>query len=103
MALAIVIAQRVEFEALLFCERRGSGGIDAATEKNDRLNPVHRLLTRNFGSFHGVALLVPADDPFVEHFHIAVTVFMQNAIGQTGQVVGARSIEDDRSVPRNAF
>ena len=103
VALAVVIAQRVELEALLFCERCNGGRIDAATEKNYRIPVGHGLLPRNFGSFHGVALLVPADDSFIEHFHVAETVFVENAIGQTGQVMGARSIEDDRSISRNAF
>ena len=103
MALAVMIAQRVELEALLFCERRGSGGVDAAAEENNRLSTGHCSRSGNLGSLHGVALLVPADDPFVEHFHIAVTIFVEDAIGQTGQVMGARSIEDDGPVARNAF
>jgi hypothetical protein len=92
VALAVVIAQRVELETLFFGERSGGGGIDAATEENYRILSGHSLLTRNFGSFHRITLLVPADDPFVEHFHVAVTVFVKNSIGQTGQVMGARSI-----------
>jgi hypothetical protein len=103
VALAVVIAQRVELEALLLCECRSGSRIDPATEENYRIAIGHGLLTSNFGSFHGVALLVPTDDPFVEHFHVAETVFVKNAIGQTGQVMGARSIEDEKSVSRNAF
>jgi hypothetical protein len=103
VALAVVVAQRMKLETLFFSERGGGGRIDAATEKNYRIPIGHGLLTRNFGSFHGVALLVPADDPFIEHVHVAKTVFVENAIGQTGQVMGARSIEDDGSIPRNAF
>jgi hypothetical protein len=48
-------------------------------------------------------LLVPADDSFVEDFHVAITVFMENAIGQTGQVMGARSIKHNRAVSRNTL
>jgi hypothetical protein len=39
--------------------------------------------------------LIPADDALVEDFHVAVIFFVQYAIGQTGQVMGASSIQDD--------
>ena len=46
---------------------------------------------------------MPTFDAFVEHFHVAVPVLVKNAIGQTGQVMGARSIERDRPVAGNIF
>ena len=46
---------------------------------------------------------MPTLDAFVEHFHVAVTVFIENAIGQTGQVMGAGSIERDRPITGNIF
>ncbi len=48
-------------------------------------------------------LLVPADDPFVEYFHVAVTLFVKHAIGQTGQVMRAGSIEDREAVSWHAL
>jgi len=45
------------------------------------LCPIHRLV-----------FLIPADDTFVEDFHIAEPFIVQNAIGQTGQVMRASSI-----------
>jgi hypothetical protein len=39
--------------------------------------------------------LIPADDALVEDFHVPVTLFVEDAIGQTGQVMGASSIQDD--------
>ena len=46
---------------------------------------------------------MPADDALVEDFHVSVTLFVENAIGQTGQVMGASSIQDDQSVLGNAL
>ena len=47
--------------------------------------------------------LIPADDSFVEDLHIAITALVEHAISQTGQVMGARSIEYHRSVVWDAF
>ena len=44
---------------------------------------------------------MPTDNSFIEHFHVAVTVFVENAVGQTGQVMGAGSIEHDRPIAGN--
>ena len=44
---------------------------------------------------YGVAFLIPADDALVEDFHVPVTLFVEDAIGQTGQVMRASSIQDD--------
>jgi hypothetical protein len=57
----------------------------------------------DFCPFHRVAFLVPAYDALVENFHVAVTLFVENAVGQTGQVMGASSIQDDRSILGNAL
>ena len=46
---------------------------------------------------------MPTLDAFVEHFHVAVTVFIENAIGQTGQVMGTGSIERHRPIAGNIF
>ena len=43
--------------------------------------------------------MVPADDAFVEHLHVAVAAFVEYAIGQTGQVMGAGSIKHEKPVP----
>jgi hypothetical protein len=45
-------------------------------------------------SFHGVALFEPAGESFIENLHVAVTIFVENAISQTGQVTRATSIKD---------
>jgi hypothetical protein len=63
----------------------------------------HLLGSRNLGPLHWVTLLVPANDPLIENFHVPVTVFIENAIGQTGQVMRASSIKDYRPVARDAF
>src|SRR6266545_5452894 len=60
VTLAVVITQRVELETLLFCDHRGGGGVDAAAQENNRLLADH-FRSGNLGTFHGVALLVPAD------------------------------------------
>ena len=46
---------------------------------------------------------MPTLDAFVEYFHVAVTVFIENAIGQTGQVMGAGSIERNKPIAGNIF
>jgi len=46
----------------------------------------------DFRPFHRVAFLMPADEALIKDFHIAVALFVKNAIGQTGQVMRARSI-----------
>ena len=46
-------------------------------------------------SLGGVALLDPARDPFIEHSEIAIPFDIQFFVGQTGQLVGTRSVEDD--------
>jgi hypothetical protein len=46
---------------------------------------------------------VPADDALVEDFHVAVAIFVENAIGQTGQVMWASSIQHDWPVLGNAW
>lgn len=52
----------------------------------------------DFCPFYWVAFLIPANDALVEDFHVAVTFFIEDAIGQTGQVMGASSIQDDQSI-----
>src|SRR5690349_5899640 len=65
--------------------------------------PRITLWLGRLGSFHRITLFVPADDTLVENFHVPVTVFIENAIGQTGQVMRTCSIEHKRSVAWNAF
>ena len=55
----------------------------------------HRLLVAGAPPFGGVALLDPARDPFIEHSEIAIPFDIKLFVGQTGQLVGARSVEDD--------
>ena len=103
MALAIAKAQSVQLIALLYSDGRGSSGIDAAAQKDNSVCAGHRSRLTEQGSGHRVAFFVPTFDAFVEHFHVAVTVFIENAIGQTGQVMGTGSIERDRPIARNVF
>ena len=50
---------------------------------------------------YGVALFDPAGEALVEDLHVAIAFLVEDAIGQTGQVVRASSIKDDRPVLRN--
>ena len=103
MPLPVAKTQGMKLKTFLYRNRSRGGGVDSAAEKNDGVFANHVRGLRNFSSFHGVALFVPAHDTFVENFHVAVTAFVENAISQTGQVMGARSIENDRSVAWNAL
>lgn len=103
MTLPIKKTERVQFEALLVRDRRGGGRVDAAAEQYHSLFAVHHLWARSLGAFHRITLFVPAGQAFVEDFHVAVVVFVHNAIGQTGQVMGACSIEHDGSIARNTL
>jgi len=55
----------------------------------------NRLIVAGAPPFGGVALLDPARDPFIEHPEIAVAFDIKLFVGQTGQLVRARSVEDD--------
>ena len=103
MTLAVFERESVKLKALIFCDCPGGCRIDAAAEENDRFIDHHKVRLADLGSFHGIALFVPADDSLVENFHIPVIVFVENAKGQTGQVVGAGSIEDHEPILGNAF
>ena len=46
---------------------------------------------------------MPADDSFVENFHVAVAFFVEDAIGQTGQVMWASSIQNRDAIAGNSF
>jgi hypothetical protein len=48
-------------------------------------------------------LFVPANEAFIKNLHIAIAIFVKNAIGQTGQVMRAGSIENNRPVAGNTF
>ena len=50
---------------------------------------------------YGITLLDPAGEAFVEDLHVAIAFLVEDAVGQTGQVMGTSSIEDDRPVLRN--
>ena len=65
--------------------------------------PGITLGARRLGPFHRIALFVPADDTLVENFHVPVTILIENAIGQTGQVMRTCSIEHKGSVAWDAF
>jgi hypothetical protein len=49
----------------------------------------------------GVALLDPARNPLIEHPKIAITFDVELFVGQTGQFVGTRSVEDDDPLTRD--
>lgn len=49
-------------------------------------------------SLYGVAALSPSGKAFIENSHVAVSFLVQEAIGQTGQVMGASSVEHDEFV-----
>ena len=55
----------------------------------------NRLIVAGAPPFGGVALLDPARDPFIEHPEIAIPFDIKLFVGQTGQLVGTRSVEDD--------
>jgi hypothetical protein len=48
--------------------------------------------------FGGVALIDPARNPLIENPEIAISLDVQLFVGQTGQLVGTRSVEDDQAV-----
>jgi hypothetical protein len=93
----------VQLKALPFGYRRSGGGVESAAEKNDRVSAHHFFVLWDFCPFHRIAFLIPAGDALVENFHVAVTLFVKNAIGQTGQVVRASSIQDDQAIVGNAL
>ena len=104
MTLSVKKTQRMQFEALLIRHCGCGGRVDTAAEQNHSLFRLHTgLWVRSLHAFHRIALFVPADDTLVENFHVPVAVFVENAIGQTGQVMGTCSIEHDRSVARNTL
>ena len=102
MALPVMKTERVQLKALPFGYRRSRGGVESPAEKNDRVS-AHHFALWDFCPFHGIAFLIPAGDALVENFHVAVTLFVENAISQTGQVVRASSIQDDQAIVGNAL
>src|SRR5215469_5154211 len=107
----------MKLEACLAGNRSSGSGIDSATKKQDSIFACHVrrlywnthvkmpsrnvtpfLALGNFCPFHWVTFLIPAHDALVENFHVAVTSLVKNAIGQTGQVMGTSSIQDDQSI-----
>src|SRR3954447_15869215 len=104
MTLTIAKREDVNLEILLFCDSCRSSRIDAATQKNDCFwLACHLIGSGNLGPFHWITFFIPADDTFIEDFHISITVFVENAISQTGQVMRACSIKNDRPVAWDAF
>jgi len=91
----------MKLEAFLPGNRSSGSGIDSAAEKQDSVFACHIRRLGNFCPFHRVVFLIPADDAFVENFHVTVTLFIENAISQTGQVVGASSIQDKQLILGN--
>jgi hypothetical protein len=85
----------MKLESFFFGDRRGRGGIEPAAQENDRLLISHKRSSTNLTPFHRIVFLMPADDPLVEDLHVPVALFIEYAIGQTGQVMRARSIEND--------
>ena len=45
--------------------------------------------------------LVPPGETFLKYMHIPIAETVQVLVGQTGQVVWAVSIQDDRDIARN--
>src|SRR5918992_409305 len=71
-----------------------------------RMTALFRAMSpdsRNLGSFHWITSLVPADQAFIKNLHIAIAIFVENAIGQTGQVMWAGSIENNWPVSWNTL
>jgi hypothetical protein len=52
-------------------------------------------------SFGRIAQLDPARDPLIEHSEIAISLRVQFLVGQTGQLVGARSVKHNQPVARD--
>jgi hypothetical protein len=49
-------------------------------------------------SLNRIASFNPAGKTLIENLHIPIAVLQKNAIGQTGQVVGASSIQNNESI-----
>lgn len=103
VTLSVVEGERMKLKASLFRNRGSSCGIDSPAKENNRPFACHKRRLGDFRSFHRIAFFVPADNSLVENFHVAVTLFIQNAIGQTGQVMRAGSIEDNQAILGNVF
>ena len=54
-----------------------------------------RLIVAGPPPLGGIALLDPARDALIEHSQIAIPLRVELLVGQTGQLVGARSVEND--------
>jgi hypothetical protein len=61
----------------------------------------NRLIVAGAPPLGGVALLDPAWDPFIEHPEIAIPFDIELFVGQTGQLVGTRSVEHDDPLARD--
>ena len=61
----------------------------------------NRLIVAGAPPLGGVALLDPAWNPFIEHPKIAIAFDIELFVGQTGQLVGTRSVEDDDPLARD--
>ena len=55
----------------------------------------NRFIVAGAPALGGVALLDPAWDPFIEYPKIAIPFDIKLFVGQTGQLVRTRSVEDD--------
>lgn len=59
---------------------------------------TNRVIVTGAPPLGGVALLDPAWDPLIEDSEITISHGIQLLVGQTGQLVGTRSVEDDDPV-----
>jgi hypothetical protein len=53
-----------------------------------------RIITRT-PALGGIALVDPARNPFIEHPEITISFVVKLFVGQTGQFVWTRSVQDD--------
>ena len=60
-----------------------------------------RLIVAGAPAFRGIALLDPAWDAFIEYPQITIAFGIELFVGQTGQLVGAGSVEDHYPVARD--
>jgi hypothetical protein len=63
----------------------------------------HDVGLPDLGAFNRVAPFDPSGEALIENFHVPVAFFVQYAIGQTGHVMGASSIEYHESILRDAL
>lgn len=63
--------------------------------------PGERCIISRPPAFGGMTLVNPACNAFVQDLEIAIPHGVEFLVGQTGQLMGAGSIEDHNSIPGN--